>query len=117
MVPTTTLAVVLGIVGTLVLAVIVAFPPARLVTWNDTKAWPPGIKTEAGTVATTVLLELRFTVNPLAGAAADSETDAVCVLDGTIPMLVGLIASVAPTFTIAPLEVSPAAEAVIVTDP
>jgi hypothetical protein len=69
MLPTFTVAVALG--RPAALAVMVAEPTATPVTGTGTLVAPTVKFTLAGTVATAVLLELRLTVKPPAGAATD----------------------------------------------
>jgi hypothetical protein len=117
-VPTTTAAVVVGMVDTFVLAVMVELPAARLTTWNDATVCPLEIVTEVGTVATAGLLETRFTTSPSGGADDDSVTEAFWTLVGNIPIALGLMVSVPPTPTV-PVAVGncPPVVAVIVTEP
>ncbi len=81
---TVTLAVALAMFGAL--AVIVTAPAATPVTGTDTLVVPVPKLTVAGTVATVVSLELRFTVSP-AGAGADRFSVRFCV---ALPLIVRL---------------------------
>jgi hypothetical protein len=68
-------------------------------TFTDTLVAADGKVTVAGTVATLVFEELRFTVKPPAGAAPDKVNVSVSVPGPVTVTAVGEKASVAPTVT------------------
>ncbi len=68
---TEAVAVALATAGVRALAVMVAIPAVTPVTGTLTAIEPVGNVMFAGTVAIPGLLEARFTVKPLAGAATD----------------------------------------------
>jgi hypothetical protein len=95
-VTTVTLAVASGI-NVVALAWITAEPKPLPVTGTLAVVAPLANVTVAGTVATDVLLELRFTVVPAAGAAAESVSVRFCVFKPVIVADVGLKVTVAVT--------------------
>src|SRR5947209_6667389 len=85
--------------GALALALMVDDPAPPPVTGTGTLVALGGKFTLAGTVATPVLLELRFTTRPPAGAGADRFKVRFWVELPGIVSVVGAKLSVAPTCT------------------
>jgi hypothetical protein len=116
-VTTVTFAVVLGIFGAAVLAVIVLEPRLTAVTGTFTVVAPTAKLTLAGTVATLVVPELRLIVSPPAGAAPESVRTRFCVERPVIVNVGGVKFIVAFTCTVASAVVTPVPDAAIVADP
>jgi hypothetical protein len=87
------------------LALIVVDPMLMALTFTVTLVAADGKVMVAGTVATLVLEELRFTVKPPAGAAPDRVNVSVSVPGPVTVMAVGEKASVAPTVTACVVDV------------
>lgn len=115
---TFTVAVALTIPGMLELAVIVVdWLAVTPVTGTFTVEAPCGIVTVGGTVAALVLLELRLTTTPPAGAGPERVRVKFC--DPPTPMVrdVGVKLRFAAICTVLESPVKPGTEAVTVTDP
>ena len=82
---TVTLVVALAMPGATAAAVMVAEPGATAVSSTLTVVPPPGKLTLVGTVTAPVFPEVRFTVRPLGGAAAERFSATFCVV---IPLIV-----------------------------
>ena len=111
-----TLAVVAAIFGR-ALALIVVDPMLIALTFTVTLVAADGKVTVAGTVATLVFEELRFTVKPPAGAAPDKVNVSASVPGPVTVTALGEKVSVAPTVTAWVLDVKPGADAVILAEP
>jgi hypothetical protein len=66
------------------IAIIVVEPVASAFTETITLVLPDGMTVVAGTVATAVLLEARFTVKPPAGAGADKSSSILACLPAVV---------------------------------
>ena len=93
------MAVAVPLVMFAALAVIVAVPGATPVTGTVAVVPFAAMFTETGTVAAAVLLEVRPTVKPPAGAGPDSVTVRFCVPVPVMVVLVGLKLRLAVTAT------------------
>jgi len=111
---TVTFAVVSAMPGAL--ARITVEPGATPVTGTVAVVAPAAKVAVGGTVATTVLSEIRLTVRPPDGAGADRVRVRFCVPVPVMVRLAGvkLIVGAAPTFTVAVADVKPEDVAVIV---
>jgi hypothetical protein len=98
---TTTLVVAAATVVATGVAVIVVGPGATDVIGTFTVVAPAAIVTLAGTVATPVLLDVRFTLRPLAGAADVIFKATFCVLTPVIVTVGTANVKVVVTFTAA----------------
>jgi len=94
-----------------------ADPTATPVTCTFAVVAPEANVTVAGTVATLVLLELRFMVSPPDGAGAESVRVNVCVVAPVIVRVVGTKLAVAITWTVCVPAVKPGAAAVMFAEP
>jgi len=97
---------------------IVAVPGPALVTGMDTPELFAATVTEAGTVATPGLLELKLKAKPPAGAGEDKLSERFCVTP--IPVIVrfaGRRPCAVPTSTTSVSPVNPEAEALMLADP
>src|ERR1035437_7289814 len=99
------------------LAWMVAEPAAMAVTGTVTTLEPGEKLTVAGTVTALVLLELRLTITPPAGAPADSVSVRFCVPAPLMVRLSGLKTTVAITCTAELAGVYPLAVALMFTAP
>ena len=113
---TLTFAVASGMFGRL-LACITAEPGLTAVMVTVVVLLPDANVAVGGTVATPVLLELRLTETPPAGAAAESVSVTFCVPAPFMVMVPGGNATAAPTCTRVVPDVYPVAEDVIVAPP
>jgi len=98
-------------------AVIVVLPAATPVTANVVEVAPAANVTVAGTVATPVLLEVRLTVTPPVGAAADSVRVEFMLAVAATETAVGLKVTAAVTDTGCVAAIYPGAVAVMLADP
>lgn len=113
---TVTLAVASGMFGKL-LAWIVAEPAAIPVTATEVVRAPAENEAVVGTVATEVLLELRFTVSPDAGAGADKVSVRFCVAAPEMTRLGGVKLTLALICTEVVADAYPGADEVMVALP
>jgi hypothetical protein len=97
-VTTVTFAVASGI-NVVALAWITVEPKVKAVTGTFTVVAPAAKVTVAGVVATTVLLELVFTVRPVGGAAAERVSVRFWVLSPVMVTVDGVKLTVAFTWT------------------